>query len=77
MKRLFSSPDTVEVDLLKSRMETAGFSCEVRNESVPSRLALGAVEHELWILHDEDFRDAVRLLKDWQDSSRRKKGSSL
>ncbi len=77
MKRLFSSPDTVEVDLLKSRMETAGFSCEVRNESVPSPLPLGAVERELWLLHDEDFPDAVRLLKDWQESSRGKKGSSL
>ncbi len=77
MKLLLRSPDTVEVDLLRSRMDVAGFACEVRNQSIRSSLGPAAIEHELWLLRDEDFPDALQLLRDWQESCRRKKGSSL
>ncbi len=58
MKRLFSSPDAVEVDLLSSRMEVAGFSCEVRNQSIRSSLGAAAAEYELC---SEQEGKAVRL----------------
>ncbi len=65
------------MDLLRSRMDVAGFACEVRNQSLRSGLGMAAVEHELWLLHDEEFPDAFQLLTDWQESCRRRKGSSL
>jgi hypothetical protein len=32
MKKLFSSPDSAEMGLLKSRLEEAGIPCLLRNE---------------------------------------------
>jgi len=63
MKLLFSSSNTAEVGLLRSRLETAGISCEVRNESSPLPFA-----PELWVLRDEDYGKASELLADWQRS---------
>ena len=63
MKLLFSSSNSAEVGLLRSRLETAGIQCEVRNESSPLPFA-----PEIWILRDQDYGKASELLADWRRS---------
>jgi hypothetical protein len=62
MKKIFSSPDTAEVALLKNMLADAGVVCEVRD---------GALSHlvpffqELWVA-DEDHARAAELVASWQ-----------
>ena len=62
MKQVFSSPDSAQVGLAKSRLDAAGIACEVRNEAVSQSLAGIAFATELWVLNDGDYEDARRLL---------------
>jgi hypothetical protein len=60
MKQIFSSPDSAEVGMLASRLQSAGIACEIRNESqvIPGL----PFQPELWIVSDADFEDASRLI---------------
>ena len=40
MKQLFSSPNSVEIGLLRNRLEAAGIACEMRNEFLSPAMAL-------------------------------------
>ena len=62
MKLVFSSPDSAEVGLAQSRLEAAGIACEVRNDAVSQINPGVAFMPELWVLRDEDYADARRLL---------------
>jgi len=62
VKRLFSSPDISEIGVLKGRLELAGIPCEIRNEFVSQAIPGVAFEPELWLLNDEDYREASELL---------------
>ena len=62
MKRVFASPDSVQVGLVCSVLESAQIPCEVRNEAVSQVLAGLAFISELWVLHDEHYDEAVRLI---------------
>jgi len=66
MKRIFSSPDSAEVGMLASRLQSAGIACEIRNESqvIPGL----AFQPELWIVSDVDYEDASKLIGTWQAS---------
>lgn len=65
MKRVYSSPDSVRVGLIRGMLETAGIVCEVRNEVV-SRVMMGVqFAPELWV-PDEDYDAAVGLVTDAQ-----------
>ena len=66
MKRLFSSPDSAKVGLLRSRLETSGIPCEIRNECLSQALPGAPFDPELWVLHDKDYREASELLAIWQ-----------
>ena len=62
MKRVYSSPDSAQVELTRGMLETANIRCEVRNEVV-SRMMMGVqFAPELWV-RDEDYEEAVRLLE--------------
>ena len=64
MKQIFSSPDSAEVGLLASRLQSAGIACEVRNETqvIPGL----PFQPELWIVSDTDYEDASKLIGTWQ-----------
>ena len=64
MKQVFSSPDSVEVGLFASRLQSAGIACEIRNETqvIPGM----PFQPELWVLNDSDYEDAARLIGGWR-----------
>jgi len=66
MKRLFSSPDSATLGLLRSRLEAAGIDCEIRNECVSQAMIGSPFDPELWVLNDEDFAKARELLAAWR-----------
>jgi hypothetical protein len=70
MKQLFSSPDSVQIGLFRSRLEAAGIGCEMRNEHLSSAVGTGAAfDPELWILDDAQFTEASELLAAWRQPS--------
>ena len=62
MKQIFSSPDSATIGLAQSRLEAAGIPCEIRNEAVSQAMVGFPFASELWLLRDEDYDDARRLL---------------
>ena len=69
MKRLFSSPDSAEMGLLKSRLEEAGIPCLLRNEQISQAIPSVAFAAELWIGNDQDYPKAVDLCETWRHPS--------
>ena len=67
MKRLLASPDSAELGLFKSRLETAGIACEIRNEFSSQMIPGVPFESELWVLNDDDYAEAAELLAAWQE----------
>jgi hypothetical protein len=65
MKRLFSSPDSAEIGLIRSRLEAAGIECEMRNEHLSSAMPGTPFDPELWVLRDSQFAEARELLAAW------------
>jgi hypothetical protein len=65
MKRLFSSPDSATLGLLRSRLEATGIDCKIRNES-PLSMYGAPFDPELWVVKDEDFAKARELLAAWR-----------
>jgi hypothetical protein len=70
MKRLFSSPDSAEVGLIRSRLEAAGIACEIRNEHLSPAMPGAPFYPELWVLQDEQFAEASELLAAWRQPSK-------
>jgi hypothetical protein len=69
MKQLFSSPDSAEIGLLRSRLEAAGIECETRNEYSTISMYGAAFYPEIWVLKDEKFAEASQLLAAWRRPS--------
>ena len=69
MKQLFSSPDSAEIGLLRSRLEAAGIDCEMRNEYLSPAMPGAPFYPELWVLKDEQFAEASALLAAWRQDS--------
>lgn len=63
MKPLFSSPDSAQVGFIRSLLEAAEIPCEVRNEAVSQAMIGIPFSPEVWV-RDEDFEEAVQLLRD-------------
>jgi hypothetical protein len=62
MKQVFSSPNSAQVGLAQSRLDAAGIACELRNEAVSQVIPGMPFIAELWVLRDEDYEDARRLI---------------
>jgi hypothetical protein len=62
MKQVYSSPDSAQVELIRSMLEAANIQCELRNEVVSQVMVGLQFAPELWV-RDEDYGDAVRLLE--------------
>jgi hypothetical protein len=69
MKLVFSSSDSAQVALAQSRLDAAGISCEVRNNAVSQAIPTMAFAAELWVLQDEAFEDARRLISPEGDTT--------
>ena len=68
MKKVFTSPDSAELELLQDMLVAADIPCEARNlngyvlPSVP-------FYPELWVLNDEDYAKAFELIEGFQHPS--------
>lgn len=73
MKRLMRSPMVGEVGLVRGLLEQAGIVCFMKNEQLAG--ALGDIpflecEPELWVVHDDDFTAAQRILAEHRAPAR-------
>ncbi|HYG36598.1 MAG TPA: DUF2007 domain-containing protein [Clostridia bacterium] len=62
MKHVLSSPDSARIGLAQSLLEAAGILCEVRNDAVSQAIPSMPFATELWVLRDEDYEEARRLI---------------
>jgi len=62
MKNVFSSPDSSQIGLAQSRLQAAGIAYEVRNDAVSQAMPGMPFTAELWVLRDDDYEDARRLI---------------
>jgi hypothetical protein len=70
VKRLFCSPDSVQIGLFRNRLESAGIGCEMRNENLSAAVGPGAAfDPEPWVLDDAQFTEASELLAAWRQAS--------
>jgi hypothetical protein len=69
MKRLFSSPHSAEIGLIRSRLEAAGIECEMRNEYLSPAIPGTPFDPELWVLRDSQFAEASGLVAAWRAAS--------
>ena len=58
MKLVFTSPDSAQVGLMQSILDSAEIPCEVRNEAVAQVMIGTQFAPELWVLRDEDYDEA-------------------
>ncbi len=65
MKKLFSSPDSAEVDLLKNILADAGVVCEVRNGALAQIVPAPPFYEELWV-SEESFAKAAEIVAGWE-----------
>jgi len=62
MKQVYSSSDSAQVGLAQSILDAAGIACEVRNDSISQAVPGVPFDTELWVLRDEDYAEARRLV---------------
>lgn len=65
MKKLFSSPESAEVDLLQNMLKESGVACEVRNGDLAQIVPAPPFYEELWV-SDEEYPRAAELLSSWR-----------
>ena len=62
MRQIVSSPDSAQIGLAQSQLDAAGIACEVRNDAISQVIPGMPFITELWVLRDEDYEDARRLI---------------
>ncbi len=68
MKRIFSSPNLIEVTHLKDTLETVGIACSIRNElssNLAPKIPMTENTPEVWIQDDHNFTEAMQVKSDW------------
>lgn len=65
MKKLFSSPDSTEVELVKNMLANSGIVCEVRNGDVSRIVPAPSFYAELWV-SETTYPKAAEVLGTWQ-----------
>ena len=66
MKRLFTSPDTAELGLIKNMLLKAGIHCVEMNEQMAQTIPTAPFQAELWVENEADYPIAVALLEEWR-----------
>ena len=70
MKKVFTSPDTAELELLQNMLTEAHIPCEARNVNAYGYVLPGVPFYpELWILNDDDYTRACELIEGFQHPS--------
>lgn len=64
MKKLCTFPELTQCYLTKSILELNEIECFIKNENLSVFSGILPVWPELWILNDEQFNDAVKILDD-------------
>jgi len=65
MTRVFSSPDSAELGLLRNLLEKAGIRCVVLNEQMGQTIPSAPFQPELWVEQEADYAEATALLAAW------------
>jgi hypothetical protein len=66
MKRVFTSPDTAELELLRNVLQKAGIRCVEINEQMAQSIPSPPFQAELWVENEADCPTAVAILEAWQ-----------
>ena len=66
MKRVFTSPDSAELSLLKNMLQKAGIRCVELNEQMAQTIPSAPFQAELWVEHEADYQAALAILEEWQ-----------
>ena len=69
MKKIFSSPNLIEMTSLKDILEGAGMTCFIRNEmstGLAPEIPANECTPELWIQDDDRLAEAQQIKQDWQ-----------
>lgn len=67
MKRIFTSPDSAQLGLLKNMLEKAGIRCVEINEQMAQTIPAAPFQAELWVEQESDYAEAKALLAAWTD----------
>jgi hypothetical protein len=65
MKRVFTSPDSAEVGLLKNMLQKGGIRCVEINEQMAQTIPSPPFQAELWVENEEDYAEAAALMEEW------------
>jgi hypothetical protein len=66
MKRVFTSPDSAELGLLKNMLEKAGIRCVQVNEQMAQLIPSAPFHAELWVENEVDYPAALAIVEEWQ-----------
>jgi hypothetical protein len=69
MKKVFTSPDNTELELLQNMLTEAEIPCEARNVNAHILLPGVPFYPELWILNDADYTKAADLIDGFEHPS--------
>jgi len=67
MRQVFVSQHLFEVEMRKEQLEQVGISCTIKNQrssGLAGEIPFTEVFPELWVIHDEAYDRARRLLDD-------------
>jgi hypothetical protein len=70
MKRVFTSPDSAELGLLKNVLQKAGIRCVERNEMMAQTLPSAAFQAEIWVENEDEYPAALAILEEWRHPTR-------
>ncbi|MBN3040514.1 MAG: DUF2007 domain-containing protein [Candidatus Omnitrophica bacterium] len=67
MKLLYKSLKVAELHIIKGLLESYGIECEVKREEITGfagQIPWSECLAELWVLNDQDFEKAEKILKE-------------
>ena len=62
MKLLYSSPNSAEVGLVQSFLDSNHIASEIRNDAVSQMIVGAPFSAEIWILREEEYAEAKALI---------------
>jgi hypothetical protein len=71
MKNLYVSQSLIDVESRKELLDQAEIPCTIKNQRsamLGGEIPFVEVFPELWVLQDDDFERAQKLLQDWEEA---------
>jgi len=66
MKRVFTSPDSAELELLENMLQKTGIRCVEINPQMAQPIPSAPFQAELSVDNDADYPTAAAILEEWQ-----------